>query len=130
MGKITVAFDGKPLFDWKGSAEQVDRIEAPLKRLAEVGNTTVEGFTMSAVFAMARHSGFFTSNQQVEMMAAVYFLLNQPTHHPDHPGRYRDYLPAWDFDFNIHDIDDEKRKFVMAVEGTFGGIKQVWPRFN
>ncbi len=35
------------------------------------------------------------------MLLLTYFVLNMPTHHPDHPGRYRDYIPAYDFAFDV-----------------------------
>jgi hypothetical protein len=130
MGRINVAFDGKPLFEWEGTTEDLDRMEAPLKRLAEAGHTTVGTFTTSAVILIARHGGFFTQNQQSEMMATIYFLLNQSTEHPDHPGHYRDYLETWDFDFNFHDFDEARKRFSVEVEGALGDNKEIWPRIN
>ncbi len=40
-------------------------------------------------------------NPEAQMMIVVGALISLPTWHPDHPGRCRDYLKVWDFDFDI-----------------------------
>jgi hypothetical protein len=31
----------------------------------------------------------------------TYWLLHTDTHHPEHPGKFLDYAPAWDFEINL-----------------------------
>jgi hypothetical protein len=127
---INVAFDGKPLFEWEGTTEELDRMEDPLRQLAKAGHTTVGWLVTTTVVTIAKHGRFFTQNQQFEMMATIYFILSQPTGHPDYPGHYRDYLEVWDFDFNFLDFDEARGRFSVEVEGAIGDHKQIWPRIN
>jgi len=35
------------------------------------------------------------------MAAIIYTIARQPTGHPRFPGAFRDYLPVWDFSFDL-----------------------------
>ena len=37
----------------------------------------------------------------------------------DHPGYYREYVEAWNFDFDIMDDPDDPNKFQVAVKAVF-----------
>jgi hypothetical protein len=51
------------------------------------------------------------------MAAIIYFIAMQPTTHPDHPGVFRDYLPTWDFEFDLRHIEGDR--FNVEVVASF-----------
>jgi hypothetical protein len=40
MGTINVAFNGKPLFEWQGTTEEFDHMEAPITEAASRAHST------------------------------------------------------------------------------------------
>jgi hypothetical protein len=50
-------------------------------------------------------------------MAMLYFLLQQDTGDSKHPGKYRDYLSTWDFEFDLTVTGD-----VISLRAFGGGL--------
>jgi hypothetical protein len=50
-------------------------------------------------------------------MAMLYFLLQQDTGDPKHPGKFRDYLSTWDFEFDLTVTGD-----VISLKAFGGGL--------
>jgi hypothetical protein len=106
MPEITVKLAGRKLFDWEGDARAIENtIRAVEDASAQLG------FSPDVLAGnVVRHLPTLTiqktnktdpAGAHFQMMAIIYYLLSQDTHHPDHPGKYRDYAAAWDFTFDI-----------------------------
>ena len=121
MGKIRVAFAGKPLFEWEGDTTEVKNVEDAIQMLAAQGNVEPEALVHGVMRGIARRGNLLTSDQKVEMMAVIYFLLRAQTHHPDHPGLYRDYVPVRDFTFDIY-CNEAASRFTVHVKGSLGDL--------
>ena len=91
MGAVDIAFDGEHLLNGRGDIQAVENIDAALKRIA----------------AAEQH-------RQRQVMALIWLVLNTPTSDPQRPDLFRDYLPAWDFDF---DITAGKGAFTVLMRG-------------
>jgi hypothetical protein len=53
--------------------------------------------------------------QEMQMMAVIYYIISRETGRPERPGTFRDYGPAWDFNFDI-DVHDNG----ITLEGIAG----------
>jgi hypothetical protein len=114
---INAAFDGKKLFEWEGDAEAVERIDDAVVRIVKHSNVTPEILSQSIIVGIKRNGGFFSPNPDTERMMVVWRVLRSPTNHPDHPGRYRDYIEAWNFDFDFKFDPRDVRRFYIEVRG-------------
>jgi hypothetical protein len=129
MGTIHVAIKGDPCFEWDANPAEIDSMDEQLGRLAETGGMAVERMTLSAVVAMVKTGGFLAGDPQSQRGQSVmmtHFLLNLPTGNPEHPGRYRDYLPAWQFFFDIQAVNEETGEMSMTVQGVVDGETHTW----
>jgi hypothetical protein len=120
MSLITVAFDGKKIFEWQGNADTLTQIDQETTRIAKQAHTSPQALWQSTLVGIKQNGGrYFTPNPKAEMMVVTWGLMALPTHHPDHPGVFGDYLDLWNFGFNIKiDPEDEKR-FAVEVTGGF-----------
>ena len=98
---IKVAFDGKKLFEWEGDADAVARIDEEMIRIAKLADAKPDDLSQPALAGIMSNGGFSTSNPEAEMMVVVWSLIALPTGLPDRPGRCRDYLEAWNFEFDV-----------------------------
>jgi hypothetical protein len=102
------------LFDWEGATAEATKIEQDVAEVAALGETSPETLWQSTVAKIAANGGrFFAGNPEPEMMIMIAGLLALPTHHPDHPGRCRDYLEASNFDF---DIKNDRRNLRFDID--------------
>jgi len=120
MSLINVAFDGKKIFEWKGNADTLALIDQETTRMAKLAHTSPQALWQSTLVGIKQNGGrYFSPNPKAEMMVVTWGLMALPTHHPDHPGVFGDYIDLWNFDFNIRiDPEDEKR-FTVEVTGGF-----------
>ena len=116
MTHINVAFDGEKIFDWDGGADEVANINSEINRVAKVGNITPAQLAQS-IIVMIKRNRKFTVNEEFEMTAVIWLLISTPTNDPDRPGCFRDYLEAWDFDFDIK-IDPDCETFEVEMTGS------------
>ena len=128
MGTVNIAINGRRLFEWEGGPDEIDRTMDAVARLAAKAAVSEMSLTQSAVLHIAQREGRFLPGdgvaQETQMMMLLWFVLSQPTQHPDHPGLYRDYVPVWDFDFNIMP-DPSTMTVEIEVLGAFGDIHQA-----
>ena len=89
MSHVQIAINGEPLFTWDGDTKEIDSIERRLKKLAR----------RKAPRPKRWHR--LTTPTDFEMAAIIYTIARQPTGHPRFPGAFRDYLPVWDFSFDL-----------------------------
>jgi len=115
MGIIKVSVGGEPLFEWEGGREEIDNIARQLATIAAPHDAIK--FAKAAAAHLAKAGHFITSRDDVEMVAIIYFIAMQPTTHPDHPGVFRDYLPMWDFEFDLRHIEGDR--FNVEVVASF-----------
>jgi hypothetical protein len=121
MSLINVAFDGKKIFEWQGNADTLAQINQETTRMAKLAHTSPQALWQSTLVGIKQNGGrYFTANPKAEMLVVTWGLMALPTHRPDHPGVFGDYLDdPWNFDFNIKiDPEDEKR-FTVEVTGGF-----------
>jgi hypothetical protein len=107
---IKVSLNGRKLFEWKGEPKEAAQIEQDVVKIAALSNENPETLWRKTLVAIAANGGrFFSGLPHAEFMVVISGLLSLPTHHPDHPGRCRDYLKVSNFDFDIK-IDPENTK--------------------
>jgi hypothetical protein len=116
---INVSINGKKLFDWTGNTDDVQNIDNEMGKMAAIAESTPEQLAHSVVAHVVRAGGFF-SETRGEMLPLTWLLLSRPTEHPDHPGFCRDYIEAWDFEFDIRDNADDPKRFHIAFTANIG----------
>jgi hypothetical protein len=114
---INVAFEGNKLFKWEGDADAIAKIDQEVVRIAKLGDVEPEVLGLSMLFNVGQE-GFSSANPDAEMMFVIWMLISLPTGLPNHPGYYRDYIGAWDFDFDIK-LNQEARTFDVSITGDF-----------
>jgi hypothetical protein len=62
---------------------------------------------------------FVTAHHDVEMAAIIYCITMRPMTHPDYPGVLRDYLPMWDFEFDLRPVEGDRLTFEVEVVASF-----------
>ncbi len=116
---ITVAMNGKKLFEWEGKVAEVANIDQEVAKIAKAAEAPPENLWQSAVMYISEKGGrFSTGNEAAEMLILTWGVLTMPTRHPDHPGVYGDYLEAWDFDFDIR-LDPAAKRINVDIRGGF-----------
>ena len=114
---INVAFNGKKLFEWEGDADAVARIDAEINRLAKANDVSPEALSYTMLDNITSKGRFLKGGHETQMMILVWTLIGMPTGYPDRPGKCRDYLEAWNFDFDVcHGRND--RAFKINVKGS------------
>jgi hypothetical protein len=121
MSLINVAFDGEKIFEWQGNADTLAQIDQEATRMAKLAHTSPQALWQSTLVGIKQNGGrYFTPNPKAEMLVVTWGLMALPTHHPDHPGVFGDYLDGlWDFDFNIKIDPEDDKKFTVEVTGGF-----------
>jgi hypothetical protein len=118
---ISIAVNGRELFEWDGDAEAIGELDEGMREVARGGPPTPEQLADSAVAHVLKHGSIQSRREREWMMPVlVWMLLSKPTGHPDHPGCYRDYVAMWDFSFDFSRGSDPKR-ISVAVEGKMQG---------
>jgi hypothetical protein len=117
MGRLTIAINGKRLFEGEGEAAEVEAVEQQVRAVADSGNMTADSIAEIAVVGIAERGGLMQPVMEVELLALVYFVLNLPIDEADRPGRIRDYIPRYDFDVDVG-CDLAAQKFRVEVHGT------------
>ena len=100
---MRIALNGKSLFNWTGTSSEIDAIdEAVHKGLAATTDRSPEDVAKATV-ALLPQTGLATAGpgRQFQMMVIVWWILEQQSTHPDHPGEFRDHLPVWDFSIDL-----------------------------
>jgi hypothetical protein len=115
---VTVAINGEKLFEWEGNADAVSHIDEAAARIASIGNVTLQALWESVLLNIVRSKGFSSSNPEAEMMLVLWGIISTPTDDPDHPGAFRHYMSAWDFNFDI-EIDEGRKRFKVNAKGAF-----------
>jgi hypothetical protein len=121
MSLINVAFDGEKIFEWQGNADALAQINQETTRMAKLAHTSPQALWQSTLVGIKQNGGrYFTQNPKAEMLVVTWGLMALPTHHPDHPGVFGDYLDGpWNFDFNIKIDPADDKKFTVDVTGGF-----------
>jgi hypothetical protein len=99
--ELTVKMRGKHLFTWEGDAVALDKLRNSLPALAPPG--IEPGAFAVQVAARVGKSGLPKDDTQRRgtMSWLIYLVVESETNHPDHPGKYADYVGAWDFEFDL-----------------------------
>jgi hypothetical protein len=107
--RINVTLEGRLLFEWEGNADDIARIDERVARISQREGYTVEQAAHTALRVLKRDRSLLENETKFRgaMMVIIVMLLSQQSTHEDHPGRIRDYVDAWDFDFDITITDDK-----------------------
>jgi len=122
---ISVLLDGKPLFEWDGDIEEVNCMGASLAEVTEPHDALE--FGKAACVRALRAGGFSTSRrntENTEMAAITYLVLMADSTAPGKPGKFRDYLPVYDFAFDIRP-GGAPNSFHVKAEATFKGREGI-----
>ena len=96
---VSVTINGISLFGWTGTAAEVGEIGELVRRLARDWGVPPELVAQSAIAGALKNGRLRTFTRRDAVL--LWMLLTQPTHNPDRPGFYRDYIEVWDFDFDV-----------------------------
>ncbi len=117
---ISISINSKKMFDWTGDTDAVARIDQETARLAAKGNTTPQALAHSLLRVLLDQGYFIPgADQELQMMTLTWLVLTMPTQHPDHPGRFGDYITMWNFDFDVCDDPKAPDGFVVEVKAGF-----------
>jgi hypothetical protein len=121
--KLTVNLCGKSLFTWEGDNASVDKLSRELEALA--AGTGHSGMAIADnVLRSVGKAGLPAEKTpgRGAMAWITYRLLHTDTNHPVHPGKYVDYAPAWDFEFNLLPQTDDKGMEIEVLGDPFAGL--------
>jgi hypothetical protein len=114
VSTIKVAFNGKPLFRWNGTAADMDGAMTYFEEFAADSGVAPDRLAQSTVKAIAANGGnFLPTKQPPQMWAVLYLFLDKPTGNPNFPGLFRDHL-GYDFHIDIHSGDEEAHFDIQA----------------
>lgn len=100
---MTVRFEGRALFSWTGDEELIRNLEREVRQAAAGASIAQDVFAANAVMELPRTGRLAECpKEQMRLMKIIFFILSQNTGRSDRPGKFRDYLPAWDFEFDLH----------------------------
>ena len=112
---VSVTINGIGLFEWTGTAAEVGNIDGWVRALARDKGVTPELVAQRALVDVLTDGRLRAFTRRDAIL--LWMLLTQPTHNPDRPGLYRDYVEAWDFDFDICNDDKNPRLVHIDVIG-------------
>jgi hypothetical protein len=96
---VSVTINGIGLFEWTGTAAEVGNIDGWVRALARDKGVTPELVAQRALVDVLTDGRLRAFTRRDAIL--LWMLLTQPTHNPDRPGFYRDYIEVWDFDFDV-----------------------------
>ena len=96
---VSVTINGIGLFGWTGTAAEVGNIDGWVRALARDKGVTPELVAQRALVDVLTDGRLRAFTRRDAIL--LWMLLTQPTHNPDRPGFYRDYIEVWDFDFDV-----------------------------
>ena len=117
MGTLRVKLRGESMFIWKGDEREVCDLADALGIAAGALKSSVEDFAAD-VMRRLPVMGLVENDQdirQVQVMAIAWYVLSRDTGNADHPGRFADYIGAWDFDFDLAPTRDG---YTVKVAGS------------
>jgi hypothetical protein len=97
---ITVSIKGDKVFEWVATAEELEKLDEFVKKVAHENGETPEVMSKVAL-GYVEDRGGFSSQSGGEIPFLMWHLLSIPTNHPHRPGFLRDYIEDWHFDFDI-----------------------------
>ena len=101
MALQSVAVRGKHLFTWEVGAAEAAEIERAAADVARSSNFSVEDAALDAIQSLIEIGPLSGDVGAAQEIAALYYLLSQPTHQPGYPGTFRDYVGEWQFAFDV-----------------------------
>lgn len=119
---MRVSLDGELLFTWSGGPDEVKSLQAEFRRRCATLGYAAPDDTAASFLFMLHPSGLVAAEgplRELQMMAVTWYILSQPTGFDDRPGTYADYVPAWDFDFDLS-VDLDRHEIAIKVVGTSG----------
>jgi hypothetical protein len=121
--RINVTLEGRLLFEWEGNADDVARIDERVARISQREGYTVEQAAHTALRVLKRDRSLLENETKFRgaMMVIMLMLLSQQSTHEDHPGRIRDYVDAYNLDFDITITTDDKIGIATKASPAIAG---------
>jgi len=118
--RINVTLEGRLLFEWEGNANDIARIDERVARISQREDYTVEQAAHTALRTLKQDRSLLENETKFRgaMMVIMSMLLSQQSTHEDHPGRIRDYVDAYNFDFDITITTDHKIRIATKASSA------------
>ncbi|HVM81454.1 MAG TPA: hypothetical protein VMU06_20700 [Stellaceae bacterium] len=116
MGTLTLKIEGRKALSWVADRDSITKLGREVEAAAARAEMAPEAFAAMAADELLR--GRVTAGAaepRKRLMTVVYFILAQGTGRADRPGKFRDYLPSWDFEFDLRRAGDG-----IAIDVTGG----------
>jgi hypothetical protein len=113
---VVVSINGKKLFGGNADAQVIGQLDEVIGEMARDNGVTPEEIARDGMHAFLKRGGFVPSPDEFwRPLMLMWVLLSKPTDRPVPRGRYRDYVEAWDFNFDIRSYYDEKTEYPTRV---------------
>jgi hypothetical protein len=102
MGTLTLKIEGKKVLSWIADRDAIARLREKVEAAAARAGMGPEAFAATVAGELLRgRAAAGAADPQDRLMTVVYFILAQDTRRADRPGKFRDYLPGWNFEFDL-----------------------------
>jgi hypothetical protein len=124
---MNLAINGKAVFTWTGDKAEVEHIEQTVRSAAARFNLTPDAFAQNAMRHFPK-TGLIAEGRErnMQMLLLVYFIFSMDTTHPEHPGKFRDYIAGGRFNFDVR-VDAEHDKFTVKMTGVTWNLDELPP---
>jgi hypothetical protein len=102
VGTLTLKIEGRQALSWSADEGSIMKLRQEVEAAAARAGMAPDAFAAKvAVDLLGKPVGTGSSDRQSSLMTVAYFILSQNTGRADRPGKFRDYLAAWDFEFDL-----------------------------
>ena len=120
MPQQSVAVRGEHMFTWEIGPADLALIQRAAADLARSANLTVEDMAVDAIESLIEIGRLPGDVGAAQELGALHYLLSRPTHQPDYPGTFGDYVGEWQFSFDVDPVGNRvhvKVKTERVVHG-------------
>jgi hypothetical protein len=102
VGTLTLKIEGRQALSWSADEGSIMKLRQEVEAAAARAGLAPDAFAAKvAVDLLGKPVGTGSSHRQSSLMTVAYFILSQNTGRADRPGKFRDYLAAWDLEFDL-----------------------------
>ena len=100
---MTLKIEGKVVLTWSADRKSIMKLRRQVEAAAARAGITPDAFAAKlATGFLGKEVAGGSGDRQSRLMTVAYFVLSHDTGRADRPGKFRDYLPMWDFEFDLH----------------------------
>ena len=102
LGTLTLKIEGRQTLSWSADQDSIMKLRGEVEAAAARAGMAPDAFAAKvAADLLGKQLGAGSSDRQSGLMTVAYFILSQNTGKADRPGKFRDYLAAWEFEFDL-----------------------------